>query len=310
MKRLVYLLMLVATVLAACGGSSEVAATIDGAEVTVGEVEGLIDSGDESVISKAQFAQFLGFLIQWRIVEAAAAAEFGIEIDEADVTAEADRIFSEAADPGTSREDFLAANGVTEEFLLQVAHQQLLDKAVRERFQAEIDDPSSEQIDARLADAALELAEVCLSHLLVETEGEAEAALDRVDAGETFADLAAELSLDTGSGAEGGDLGCSAPSRYVPEFAEAAMAAELDVVTGPVETSFGFHLILVTERTEADPAELPAEAELIEALRTEAVGQAVNSWFLEKVGAAEVTISEKFGTWETEPSPRVVPPAE
>ncbi|MEE9179097.1 MAG: hypothetical protein V3U46_11775, partial [Acidimicrobiia bacterium] len=67
MKKLVPSLLLVALVAAACGsGSSTVAATVDGTEITDTDVEGLIDV-EGSIIPKDQFAQFLGFEIQWEV---------------------------------------------------------------------------------------------------------------------------------------------------------------------------------------------------------------------------------------------------
>ena len=76
MKKLVPILLLVALVVAACGGSSSaVAATVDGTEKTVGEVEAQIEV-EGSAIPKDQFAQFLGFVIQWEIINVAASDQF------------------------------------------------------------------------------------------------------------------------------------------------------------------------------------------------------------------------------------------
>ena len=104
---------------------------------------------------------------------------------------------------------------------------------------------------------------LCANHLLVETEEEADAALQRVIDGEPFADLAIELSTGP-SGPSGGDLGCAVEGSFVPEFEAAAYVAENGAVVGPVETSFGWHLIEVetvgpaTEENhpDADPVEL------------------------------------------------------
>lgn len=84
-----------------------------------------------------------------------------------------------------------------------------------------------------------------VAHILVETREQAEAALAELDAGASFADVAVAQSVDTGSGANGGSLGCLTDS-FVEDFQTAADAAALDTVVGPVETEFGHHLILVT----------------------------------------------------------------
>jgi len=300
LKKLALLLVLAALVLAACGGvSNAVAATVNGEDITVGDIEALIDTGEQSTIPKQTFAQFLGFDIQWRIVSDAAEDEFEIVVTDEDVPAEADAIFEEAAQ-GMTREEFLETNGVTEEFLLQVARQQLLDDQVREVFAAEVEPPSEQDVDDVIAEAE---ALYCSSHILVATAAEAEDVVARLEAGEDFALLAAELSTDAGSGAQGGDLGCSPPDAFVEEFADALATAEVDVPTDPVETEFGFHVILLRED------EVPTEDQVLEALSAQGIGEAANAWFIEQVEAAEVTVDEAYGTWQANP-PQVVPPTE
>ncbi len=88
---------------------------------------------------------------------------------------------------------------------------------------------------------------VCTSHILTETEVEAEAVIDELEAGRSFAEIAAEVSIDPGSGANGGRLGCQTldefETTFVPEFVEGALLLDIDEVSGPVESSFGFHVI-------------------------------------------------------------------
>jgi len=308
LKKLTLLLAAFGLIVAACGGSNALAATVNGTEITAGEVESLIDPID-STITKEQFAQFLGFLIQWEIIAQAAEAEFGITVTEEEIAAEADDIFATAGAPGETREEFVSARGVTEEFLLRVAEQGLIDAALREEFIKNLPEPTTEEVEAELQSAALAFTQVCASHILVGSEEEAQDVLARLEAGEDFADLAAELSLDTGSGANGGELGCDTPARYVPEFADAVMVAPVgEVYDTPVQSQFGFHVIFVSERTDADPAALPPAEEIITALKDRAVGEQVNAWFLERVTAAEVTVEESFGTWQAVPQPQVIPP--
>ena len=296
MKKLVPLLLLAALTLAACGGGlGAVAATVNGEDITVSDVEALIDTGEESTIPKETFSQFLGFDIQWRIVGMAAEEEFDIVVSDEEAAAEADAIFEENGQDLT-REEFLETNGVTERFLLQVARQQLLDTQIREVLTDDVEPPTQEEIDGVIAEAE---ALYCASHILVATEAEANDALARIEGGEEFAAVAAEVSTDTGSGAQGGDLGCSPPDRFVAEFAEALTTAEVDVPTDPVESEFGYHVILL----RAD--DVPSEDEVIEALTTQGVGEATNAWFIEKVEAAEVSVDESYGTWQTNP-PQVV----
>ncbi len=86
-------------------------------------------------------------------------------------------------------------------------------------------------------------------HILVATEAEALDVLDRLEAGEDFAALAGELSLDTGAQGDGGDLGIVTRSQLPEALADAAFAADLNEVFGPVQTEYGYHIAKVTERT-------------------------------------------------------------
>ena len=65
-----------------------------------------------------------------------------------------------------------------------------------------------------------------------------------------FADLAKANSDDSGSGANGGDLGCNPRGAFVPEFDDAAWNQPIGVVGKPVKTQYGYHLILVRVRGE------------------------------------------------------------
>lgn len=309
LKKLSHVLVVAALAVSACGGgSSAVAATVEGTDITVGDVESLI-STDGSTISKEQFAQFLGFEIQWSIISKAASDEWGIEISESEKEAEADRIYEAASAEGETREDFLTSRGVTEEFLLNIAHQALLDQAVRAELSDQVEEPTEGEIETELGVAAASLTEVCLSHILVPTEEEAIEVKDRLDAGEDFGELAKELSQDPGSAENDGVLPCGNAGQYVEEFRDAALAAPTGEVYGEiVETQFGFHVMLVTDRVEPAAEDLPTEEEITESLRADAVALELNAWFLDQVTAAEVAVEEQYGTWQAAPQPTVIPP--
>ena len=90
-----------------------------------------------------------------------------------------------------------------------------------------------------------------------------EEARTRVEAGEDFATLAAELSDDPGSKDRGGDLGFFGRGQMIAEFEEASFAAQPGDLVGPVETSFGVHLIQVEEKRAAGTRALDEVAEQI-----------------------------------------------
>jgi peptidyl-prolyl cis-trans isomerase C len=106
------------------------------------------------------------------------------------------------------------------------------------------------------------------AHILVATQEEADKLKADLAAGADFAELAKANSTDTGSGAAGGDLGWFGLGAMVKPFEDAVVAAKVGEVSGPVQSEFGFHLILVKEtRVAANPTldqirdELAAEIE-------------------------------------------------
>jgi len=81
------------------------------------------------------------------------------------------------------------------------------------------------------------------SHILVQKQSEALAVLERVGKGESFANLARELSIDKGSGKRGGDLGYFGRGMMVRPFEDAAFKLEKGQMSEPVRTEFGYHII-------------------------------------------------------------------
>ncbi len=90
-------------------------------------------------------------------------------------------------------------------------------------------------------------------HILVETQGEAQALITELDGGADFAALATEKSTGP-SGPSGGDLGWFPPDRMVPEFSQAVAGLSDGAYTpAPVQTQFGWHIILREESRESAP---------------------------------------------------------
>jgi foldase protein PrsA len=81
------------------------------------------------------------------------------------------------------------------------------------------------------------------THILVEKHSQALAILERLKKGEKFAELAKELSLDTGSGKRGGDLGYFGRGKMVKPFEAAAFKLSVGETSEPIKTEFGYHVI-------------------------------------------------------------------
>ncbi len=95
--------------------------------------------------------------------------------------------------------------------------------------------------------------EVRASHILVETEEEANQIKAELDGGADFAELAKEHSIDPGA-ANGGDLGFFGQGMMVKPFEDAAFAlANPGDVSAPVQSQFGWHIIKLEEKRQSAP---------------------------------------------------------
>ena len=100
-------------------------------------------------------------------------------------------------------------------------------------------------------------------HILVDTDQQIAEARRRLAAGEDFGQVAATMSKEPGAAQSRGDLGWFGRGRMVPPFEQAAFAAEVGAVVGPVVTEFGKHLIQVQERKAASTRPFDAVREAI-----------------------------------------------
>lgn len=119
---------------------------------------------------------------------------------------------------------------------------------------------------------ALGSTEYRVRHIMARTREQAQAALDRIRGGETFEAVAAEVSTDPGSRPKGGDLGWSLPDNFVPPFANAVKSlAPRGIVSQPVQTPFGWHVVEVMEvRPRTVPPYEQVKGRLLEAMQRRA----------------------------------------
>jgi parvulin-like peptidyl-prolyl isomerase len=161
--------------------------------------------------------------------------------------------------------------------------------------------------------------QVHAAHILVETEDEAKKVLDRLAQGEPFEALAKELSKDTGSGANGGDLGWIQKDQTVPEF-DKAIFEDLkpgEMTKTPIKSQFGFHIIKVIAREERtlmtpEEAQQAVEQNIPSELQSRR-GQALDQLLAEereKAKAENRLVEPAFPTPAPEPPAQEQPPAE
>jgi len=151
------------------------------------------------------------------------------------------------------------------------------------------------------------VSEVCARHILVATPEEAEAVKVRIDAGEDFAALSAEVSLDTGT--IGGQLPCPTPaSNFVQEFSHVAATIPIGEVSAPVPTEFGWHIVIVDERTAPETVDVLI-SDPMAYVHISAVSDLWIPWVNEAIRTADVEIASQIGTWAGESFGILPPPA-
>lgn len=161
------------------------------------------------------------------------------------------------------RADVLAKNPRTKA-QIELQTRGILAQAVAADF-VESNQASDEEIKSEYDEqlAASPPVEFKARHILVETQSEAIGLIEELDGGADFVELAKEKSTGP-SGPNGGDLGWFAPNQMVAPFSEAVAALEDGGISkSPVQTQFGWHVILREESREATPPTLESVRDVV-----------------------------------------------
>ncbi|MBD8016425.1 MULTISPECIES: peptidylprolyl isomerase [Planococcus] len=246
--------------LAACSdsGDGEVIVSSDAGDVTKDE---LYQEMKTSIGEQA---------VQILMIEKVLAENY--EVTDKEVDAEYN---SNKEELGESFDQFLAQNNQTEESYKKVIRLNLLqEKALTEDVEV-----TDEEIQAQYDRQGTELN---ARHILVADEETANSLKKELDEGGDFAALAEKNSTDTGSAANGGNLDWFGPGAMVPEFEEVAYGLEVDEISEPVASEFGFHIIQVLDKRKVE--DQPAFEDQKEDIRSElAISKADQTTLLPKV---------------------------
>ena len=198
------------------------------------------------------------------LLEAARAR--GIVVDDEAVDAVIEQARAQFPDEATFQQVLEGAGFADVEALKAIVRE---DETVQALLAAIEDDVVFSELELRVAYEALrpqlmQPEQVCARHILVDSETGAAALARAARAGADFAAMAGTASTDRGSAARGGDLGCFPRGAMVPEFEDAAFAAEIGVATDPVRSQFGYHVILVERVVAATTLSLDEVREPLE----------------------------------------------
>ncbi|MGP1254956.1 MAG: peptidylprolyl isomerase [Kiloniellales bacterium] len=160
-------------------------------------------------------------------------------------------------------------------YLERLAETAVTEAELREAYDTYVQENPPEQVRAR--------------HILVESESEAQEIIGQLDGGADFAELAREKSTGP-TGENGGDLGYFERGQMVAPFAEAAFGLEPGSYTEtPVQTQFGWHVILVEDKRTGEP---PSFEELQPQLRQELEQEAIQTHLTELRNSADIEVVE------------------
>lgn len=137
-----------------------------------------------------------------------------------------------------------------------------------------------------------EPAQVKASHILVRTKEEAKAVLDELKKGADFAQLAKTKSIDPGSAELGGDLGYFSSGQMTEAFEKAAFALSVGQLSGVVESEYGYHVILCTDKkVEKMPTLEEARETIIQKIKGEQA-KSIDTLLLEIKDNSTVTVTD------------------
>lgn len=249
----------------------DVVATVNGTEITRGELEEIFTAAVQSSgadptaidprMRLGAYTQLLDELIMDKLVTEASS---GQEVPDADIDAELEKIQSQFPSKEILDQQLDMAgltvdklrdnirNGLRQQRWMQ--SQITTDPVTEEDAQAfySSNQQEFEQPETVEASHILFMIEPDASDEAKEEKKQAAiAAAERAAQGEDFNELAKELSEEPGADQSGGNLGYFPKERMVPEFAEAAFTQEIGTVGEPVLTQFGWHVIKVTGKKDA-----------------------------------------------------------
>jgi len=283
---------------AACSAGDSVVATVGGVDILQEDVTALRTTYTDTALG-SDFRQDLSVIIFQEVVTQALNEQFGETVSAADIEAAAQERLDAVAASGGSIADFYSIEGATEELVRRDAISAVLLVSLSDAL---FTDPAL--AEALLTDRPEVVTQVCVRHVLVETETQALDVKNRLDSGEALADVAAEVSLDGGT--PGGDLGCSLATRYVLEFADASLVAPIGEAFGPVETEFGFHILVVDERTTPTLEDIQADPTLF--IPAETMQGERTTWINAAIREAAITVAPDVGEWDPD-GVGIAPPA-
>ncbi|CAN5536128.1 hypothetical protein BH20ACT2_BH20ACT2_13740 [soil metagenome] len=293
----------------ACGDpGSTTAATVNGTEIPASDIldqiEAFVASGlpsargeGEGTASSQLAADLLTNQIILELI-AAEADERGLEITDDDRSTGLEQLYAQYAGAGPDSGQELVES-------LPADLRERLTELVATRVALSADLAPDAEVTDEVVRAAYEqdpeqFTRACLNFILVADRAAADAAEARIEGGERFATVAAEVSTDPSS-VEGGSLGCVGRGQLAQGmFDEQLFAADDGDLLEPFEVEGGVALIQLTGIQVAEFADVREQlTAALEQTAAEQAGQALTEFLLEAIDEADVSVRRRFGQWDT-----------
>ncbi len=142
-------------------------------------------------------------------------------------------------------------------------------------------------VDTRSTQPAALVSQVHARHILMQTNAieddetvrqKLARIRERVLKGEDFAAIASVSSVDPGSATRGGDLGWTSPGAFVPEFDKQLDALDVNEISEPFKTSFGWHIVQLLGRRTYDASEDTMRNKCVQQLRESRADEETEIW--------------------------------
>ena len=257
--------------------STSPVATVDGVEIPREPLEGWVRTGtdaNDQVDPVSMQAELLARVVQQRIIDGLL-AERGLTVDPA--------LLDEIRESITAQVGGALALEAT---LIDIGFPQDYFDNVFLAVEASMETLVLSLVDGRTLETRT------ARHILVSTAEEADEIVALLQDGADFGALAIERSADTGSGAQGGDLGPQQRGAFVPPFDDAVWSGRIGTVLAPVESEFGFHVIEVTAIDTKPASELSSQE------RRRLAGAELEEVMSAAFQAAVVTVDPTIGVWD------------
>ena len=219
------------------------------------------------------------------------ATQHGLSVSDTDVTKTIQGMDSSA---GAAKVDqALASNGLTRTDLAALVHEALLYQVVGAAVaKSQVGDA---QLHQTYDQQILSFTTINVEHIVLKTEAAANKVYAQVTAPgateKTFLALAKRESADPSAKQNSGALGSSPASRYVVEFAQAAVALKPGQISKPVHSQLGWHVIRLVSKTVVPYDQ--AVPQLIQS-QTQSI---FSSWLKAQVQAESIKVNPKFGIY-------------